>query len=156
MVAPHRRFVVATTDGMVSIKLYLQRSQAQKVLTQLKEHPDAWTRVDTILEYSRSQQTKFFALLILEDVIKFKWRALPREQCEGIKNYVVNLAIKLSSDEATLHRERVFLTKLNYALVQVLFIAHPGTSYLGFMLTTCPRRSSSKSGQHTGQALCLT
>lgn len=30
-----------------------QQRVAQDVLTTLKEHPDAWTRVDTILEYSQ-------------------------------------------------------------------------------------------------------
>lgn len=43
---------------------------AQEVLTTLKEHPDAWTRVDTILEFSNNQQTKYYALQILEQVIK--------------------------------------------------------------------------------------
>ena len=56
---------------------------AQEVLTTLKEHPDAWTRVDTILEYSSNQQTKYYALQILENVIKTRWKVLPRPQCEG-------------------------------------------------------------------------
>jgi len=57
---------------------------AQEVLTNLKEHPDAWTRVDTILEYSSNQQTKYYALQILENVIKTRWKVLPRPQCEGL------------------------------------------------------------------------
>jgi len=56
---------------------------AQEILTTLKEHPDAWMRVDTILEYSQSQQTKYYALQILENVIKTRWKVLPRIQCEG-------------------------------------------------------------------------
>lgn len=56
---------------------------AQNVLTTLKEHPDAWTRVDSILEFSQNQQTKFYALQILEEVIKTRWKILPRNQCEG-------------------------------------------------------------------------
>tara|TARA_R110002050_G_scaffold165981_2_gene296467 strand:- start:1242 stop:1511 length:270 start_codon:yes stop_codon:yes gene_type:complete len=32
----------------------LQLMEAQKVLTEFKEHPQAWTRVDTILEKVRS------------------------------------------------------------------------------------------------------
>lgn len=56
---------------------------------------------------------------ILEEVIKFRWGALPDEQREGIRNYVSNLIIKLSSDEAAFRRERVFLNKLNIILVQV-------------------------------------
>ena len=62
---------------------WLQQRMAQEVLTTLKEHPDAWTRVDTILEYSSNQQTKYYALQILENVIKTRWKVLPRPQCEG-------------------------------------------------------------------------
>lgn len=61
---------------------------AQEVLTTLKEHPDSWTRVDTILEYSVNQQTKYYALQILENVIKTRWKVLPRAQCEGKYIYI--------------------------------------------------------------------
>lgn len=37
-----------------------QQRMADQILTQLKQHPDAWTRVDTILEYSNNQQTKVY------------------------------------------------------------------------------------------------
>lgn len=84
-----------------------QQRMADQILTQLKQHPDAWTRVDTILEFSNNQQTKvgfniwifhkiynffesfswflfqYFALQILESVIKTRWKVLPSEQCEG-------------------------------------------------------------------------
>ena len=88
-------------------------------MAQLQEHPQAWSRVDQILEQSNSQSTKFFALAILEKVIQYKWKVLPRQQCDGIRSYIVNLIIKLSSDEATLQKERLFLKKLNITLVQV-------------------------------------
>ncbi|XP_067010066.2 exportin-1 [Anabrus simplex] len=97
-----------------------QQRVAQEVLTTLKEHPDAWTRVDTILEFSNNQQTKYYALQILEQVIKTRWKVLPRNQCEGIKKYIVGLIIKTSSSPATMEREKVYLNKLNMILVQVL------------------------------------
>lgn len=93
---------------------------AQDVLTTLKEHPDAWTRVDSILEFSQNQQTKYYALQILEEVIKTRWKILPRNQCEGIKKYVVGLIIKTSSDVATMEANKVYLNKLNMILVQIL------------------------------------
>jgi exportin-1 len=68
---------------VVLYDIFLQQKMAQQVLTTLKEHPDAWTRVDTILEYSSNQQTKYYALQILENVIKTRWKVLPRAQCEG-------------------------------------------------------------------------
>lgn len=36
----------------------MQQRVAQEVLTNLKDHPDAWTRVDTILEFSQNMKTK--------------------------------------------------------------------------------------------------
>lgn len=93
---------------------------AQEILTTLKEHPDAWTRVDTILEFSENQQTKYYALQILEEVIKTRWKVLPRNQCEGIKKYVVGLIIKTSSDPKVMETNKVYLNKLNIILVQIL------------------------------------
>jgi len=97
-----------------------QQRMAQEVLTTLKEHPDAWMRVDTILEYSQNQQTKYYALQILENVIKTRWKVLPRPQCEGIKKYIVGLIIKTSSDSDSGEKEKVYLMKLNIILVQIL------------------------------------
>uniref|UniRef100_A0A4W4GHH3 Exportin-1 n=2 Tax=Electrophorus electricus TaxID=8005 RepID=A0A4W4GHH3_ELEEL len=68
-------------DNVVNSMYYDVGSQqrlAQEVLTNLKDHPDAWTRVDTILGY--------YALQILETVIKTRWKILPRNQCEGKSN----------------------------------------------------------------------
>ncbi|KAL5009061.1 hypothetical protein ScPMuIL_014642 [Solemya velum] len=97
-----------------------QQRTAQEVLTSLKEHPDAWTRVDTILEFSNNQQTKYYALQILENVIKTRWKVLPRPQCEGIKKYIVGLIIKTSSEATMLEKEKVYVGKLNMILVQIL------------------------------------
>jgi uncharacterized membrane protein YdjX (TVP38/TMEM64 family) len=43
----------------------LQRTAAEQVLKTFQENPDAWTRVDTILEKGKTQQTKFFALQVI-------------------------------------------------------------------------------------------
>ena len=76
-------------------------------------------QVDTILEFSNNQQTKYYALQILESVIKTRWKILPRNQCEGIKKYIVGLIIKTSSDPEVLEKEKTYLNKLNMILVQV-------------------------------------
>ena len=76
--------------------------------------------MDTILEFSNNQQTKYYALQILESVIKTRWKVLPRNQCEGIKKYIVGLIIKTSSDPALLEKEKTYLNKLNMILVQVI------------------------------------
>lgn len=101
-----------------------QRAAAETVLRQLQQHPEAWTRVDAILEKSSSQQSKYFALQvhctyqlmihgyspttqILEDVIKHRWGALPDDQREGIKNYISNLIIKLATASEAFRSEKV-------------------------------------------------
>ena len=43
---------------------------------------------------------------------------MPQEQREGIKNYVVGKVISMSSDEAAMTSEKVFISKLNLTLVQ--------------------------------------
>ncbi|KAG0001917.1 Karyopherin transporter [Entomortierella chlamydospora] len=93
---------------------------AQQILTQFQENPDSWRRVDTILDNSKDPQTKYIALQILEKLVQTRWKLLPPEQCQGIRNYTVGLIVKSSSDEATLNRERMLLNKLNLVLVQIL------------------------------------
>ncbi|CAG9759763.1 unnamed protein product [Ceutorhynchus assimilis] len=93
---------------------------AQQILTKLKEHPEAWTRVDSMLEFSNNPHTKYFALQILEEVIKTRWKCLERQHREGIKKYIVQLIIKTSGDQESLERSRTYLSKLNVILVQVL------------------------------------
>lgn len=56
---------------------------------------------------------------ILESLIKFRWKILPREQCQAIKTYIVGLVIKLSQTDELLQREKLVLAKLNDVLVQV-------------------------------------
>jgi len=97
-----------------------QRTRSEQVLKALQNHPDAWTRVDSILETTQNNQTKFYALSILESVITTRWGALPEEQREGIKTYVSNLIIKISTDEGSFRSQRTFLGKLNLVLVDVL------------------------------------
>lgn len=45
---------------------------------------------------------------------------MPQDQREGIKSYVVGKIIAMSNDEAVLSREKVFLSKLNLTLVEIL------------------------------------
>ncbi|KAJ3415020.1 Karyopherin transporter [Chytridiales sp. JEL 0842] len=97
-----------------------EQAMAERVLTQFQEHPEAWKRVDGILEHSQLMETKFIALTILDNLIKTMWKALPAQQRQGIKDYIVAVVIKTSSDEVSLEKNRVYLRKLNLVLVQIL------------------------------------
>ncbi|KAJ3194094.1 Karyopherin transporter [Irineochytrium annulatum] len=98
------------------------QSMALNIINQFRDHPEAWKRVDGILERSQMVATKFLALTILENLIKTMWKALPNQQREGIKNFVVAVIIKTSSDETALvsRETKPYLQKLNVVLVQIL------------------------------------
>ncbi|GAA5905628.1 exportin CRM1 [Sporobolomyces salmoneus] len=97
-----------------------QQQQAQTVLTQFQDHPDAWQRVPEILERSSNTQTKYVALQIMDKLIKTRWKVLPDEQRTGIRNFVVGVIVKSSEDDTTMKREKSYLNKLNLILVQIL------------------------------------
>eukprot|EP00931_Biecheleriopsis_adriatica_P036987 TRINITY_DN21233_c2_g1_i1.p1 TRINITY_DN21233_c2_g1~~TRINITY_DN21233_c2_g1_i1.p1 ORF type:complete len:1101 (-),score=267.98 TRINITY_DN21233_c2_g1_i1:68-3370(-) len=123
-----------------------QRKLAHEVLTQVKTHPDSWSAVDTILATSQSPDTKFFALNVLENVISTRWLVLPDTQKSGIKNYVVQLVIKISADEHFATTQKHFLTKLNETLVHIVKQEWPH-AWENFIPDIC---GSSK----TNQSLC--
>ncbi|ORX53573.1 nuclear export factor CRM1 [Hesseltinella vesiculosa] len=93
---------------------------AQRVLTQFQENEEAWTKVDGILERSQMPQTKFIALQILEKFIQTRWNTLVPDSRNAIRNFIVNVIIKVTSDEATMSKERGYINKLNMVLVQIL------------------------------------
>jgi len=57
---------------------------------------------------------------ILEELVKYRWRTLTKEQREGIRSYIVQKIITLSSDEAILAAEAVLINKMNLVLVGIL------------------------------------
>lgn len=72
------------------------------------------------MENSKNLQTKFFALQILESLVKYRWGALPEDQQEGLKNYVSNLIVSIASNAEEFHRQRLLMSKLNVVLVGIL------------------------------------
>jgi len=116
-------FDVAALDQVISVAydpVDPSRAAANKALMQLQETPDLWTKADAIIEQAKNPQARFFGLQVLDDAIKARWKILPQEQRDGIKNYVVGKIITMSQDEQTLHQEKVFISKLNLTLVEIL------------------------------------
>lgn len=96
-----------------------QKTAAQ-VLPQFQEHPDAWQRVPAILQQSGNTQTKYLALQILDRLIATRWKVLPQDQQQGIRNFIVETIIQHSSDETLLRTEKTYLSKLDMTLIQIL------------------------------------
>ncbi|KAK0723175.1 CRM1 C terminal-domain-containing protein [Lasiosphaeria miniovina] len=97
-----------------------QQKAAQAALNQFKEDPDAWLMVDGILSNATYEQTKFLGLQVLDNVIMTRWKVLPREQCQGIRNFVVQYILQCSNSDEDLKKHRTLLNKLNLVLVSVL------------------------------------
>ncbi|XP_019199747.1 PREDICTED: protein EXPORTIN 1A isoform X3 [Ipomoea nil] len=110
----------ATVNAFYGTGSKEERAAADHILRDLQNNPDMWLQVVHVLSSTQNLNTKFFALQVLEGVIKYRWNALPVEQRDGMKNYISELIVKLSSDEAFLRRERLYLNKLNVILVQIL------------------------------------
>lgn len=96
------------------------QKMAQQVLAQFQEHPEAWQRVPAVLQQSSNAQTKYIALQILDKLITTRWKVLPLDQQQGIRNFIVEMIIGASSDETTMRKEKTYLNKLNTTLIQVL------------------------------------
>lgn len=114
---------VPTLDAVVAVYASPsdpQRQHAEAVLLQFRQHPEAWTRVDTILSESALAQTRYLALQILEDLIKFRWKSLAAPTREGVRTYLVQKIIGLSSKEEVLHAQRALIDKMNLLLVGIL------------------------------------
>ncbi|PTB75856.1 hypothetical protein M440DRAFT_1335077 [Trichoderma longibrachiatum ATCC 18648] len=97
-----------------------QQKAAQAALNQFKEDPDAWLMVDKILSDAQYPQTKYLGLQVLDNVIMTRWKVLPREQCQGIRNFIVQFIIQCSNSEETLRAQKTLLNKLNLVLVSIL------------------------------------
>ena len=97
------------------------KQRAQEMMTQFQSDSRAWSRVPRILERSRSTNTKFLALKILEDVIQHKWKAIASdEERQGIKGFLIENIVTLSRDPAQMVAQKLYLDKLNKVLVQVI------------------------------------
>ncbi|KAF4380288.1 hypothetical protein F8388_024581 [Cannabis sativa] len=109
-----------------------ERTAADQILRELQNNPDMWLQVVHILQNAKNLNTKFFALQVLEGVIKYRWNALPVEQRDGMKNYISDVIVQLSSNETSFRLERLYVNKLNIILVQASFVFIGDFSGLSF------------------------
>lgn len=93
---------------------------ANNILNELKNNQDFWLATDAILENSQNNNTKVLSLIILEDAIRTRWNVIPTEQKDAIRNYVMNMVIKLGSVELHDKVLETLLTKSNTILVQIV------------------------------------
>ena len=120
------------------------RRIADSVLRGIKDKDDGWLLAESILATSANVNLRFFAVSLLEDAIKLRWRLFSAEQKSGIKGYLVTIIVKMAAEEQAAQKH--LLAKLNDALVQVVKNEWP-TGWPDFISEIC---ASGKSNQ----ALC--
>lgn len=96
------------------------RPQANDFLMKLKENQDLWRKSHEILEKAQQDGSKFFALQLLSDAINSRWKIIPADQREGIRNYIIGKIIDLSRTDESLRQHRALLNRLDLVLVDIL------------------------------------
>jgi exportin-1 len=94
--------------------------QIQNILVSFQQHDQAWTRVHDILQHSQNPSSKIIALNILADTVSKRWKILPAQQTTGIRTFVIQTAVKLSSTRESLQQHKATLGRLNRVLVEIL------------------------------------
>lgn len=97
-----------------------QRTLAQRILVVFQENDTAWSKVDSIIRSTQYDNTKYYALQILEQAIKKQWKILPREQCDGIKNFIIEIILEITKDIDMMKKQKLYISKLNIVLVKII------------------------------------
>ena len=58
---------------------------SQKVLAEFQEHPQSWTRAQSLIEHCNTEMGKLTAAGMLEKAIKTRWKVLPKEYVSYLK-----------------------------------------------------------------------
>jgi exportin-1 len=123
----NQNFNVALFDQVVECfynPTHPSHGAAHNLIKQLQEHELAWKRVDSILEKSASDQTKFIGLRILQLTIETRWKSLDVNIRKGIRNYMITkiltLVTALDGPDKGNRGSQSLLRKLNECLVAVL------------------------------------
>uniref|UniRef100_A0A6N2N6B7 Exportin-1 C-terminal domain-containing protein n=1 Tax=Salix viminalis TaxID=40686 RepID=A0A6N2N6B7_SALVM len=81
-------------------------------------------------------QSKEFSAQVLEGVIKYRWNALPVEQRDGMKNYISEVIVQLSSNETSFRMERLTEFQLIHELCLYVLSASQRTELIRATLST--------------------
>ncbi|OCT48120.1 Exportin-1 [Cladophialophora carrionii] len=142
---------VTVTELDATVKAFQEghgeiQKQAQQKLNEFKSNPDAWLMVDRILQEATYVPTKYLGLQVLDDVVNTRWKVLPRDQCLGIRNFVVNQILQASETDESLKANKLFLNKLDLTLVTILKQEWPHNwpSFINEIISAC----------HTGLSVC--
>ncbi len=93
-----------------------KKNEAEKILSEFLDNPNSWTKVDSIIRQSKSSQSKFIGLKVLEDNIKVRWNLLDDNTKEAIRNYVISYIMANSTTSST----DIVLKRFNSILIDIV------------------------------------
>eukprot|EP01053_Blabericola_migrator_P000919 Blabericola_migrator_1__918@NODE_1226_length_5052_cov_80_009629_g831_i0_p1_GENE_NODE_1226_length_5052_cov_80_009629_g831_i0NODE_1226_length_5052_cov_80_009629_g831_i0_p1_ORF_typecomplete_len1077_score272_82CRM1_C/PF08767_11/9_8e02CRM1_C/PF08767_11/3_7e03CRM1_C/PF08767_11/2_6e03CRM1_C/PF08767_11/1_5e54Xpo1/PF08389_12/1_3e04Xpo1/PF08389_12/7e31Xpo1/PF08389_12/1_2e03Xpo1/PF08389_12/1_3e04Xpo1/PF08389_12/1_2e03CRM1_repeat_2/PF18784_1/6_9e23CRM1_repeat_3/PF18787_1/5_8e21CRM1_repeat/PF18777_1/1e08IBN_ len=109
------------------------RRDVNEVLTQLQNVPESWRIVQPVLTWSKNDNTQFYAMSILQNAVKTRWKILPLEARQSIPQYLITLtntaAMNANSNPA-------LRTKVNEVIVNVAGKIWP-QEWPGFVRDLC-------------------
>ena len=118
---------------------------ADEVLRTLKDQPMAWQRIsDSVIRLSQDMQTRHFAVSLIDDAIKTRWKLLSADQKLSLRGYIIQLVLNLAADENQSTLQKPLLTKLNSSLVQIVKNDWP-EGWPDFIAEICAASKSSQS-----------
>ena len=132
-----------STSNLLIIKFLLQRQSANQLLDQFQKLDESFKYCEFILNNTKSNNTRVFALNILESFIKEKWNLLDENSKLGLRNFLVTLLIKYVIDDNFFNnpQNHFVINKLNIVIV-IIAKNEWTTSWPNFISELC---NSSKS-----------
>jgi len=90
------------------------------ILNDFKNHPESWKLVIDIFKESQVMQSKIVVLSSLILCIQQRWRVLPTNHKSGMRNFLEETIVSLSSKDVLNSEEEILLNKLNTTLIEIL------------------------------------
>ena len=115
-------------------------TEAQAILTQFKELPDAFLHVAPLLEPSIDHYTRYFALQVLESAVLTRWNVFDEAQKAEIRNFVIRLIVQECSTLNRMRASKALLTKMNTTLVSIAKREWPQRwpTFVSDVVSSCP------------------
>lgn len=99
---------------------------AQQSLSEFQGHPQAFTRAHEILTNTSDEDTRFFALSIINREILATWNKFTPDEQNGIKSFLVNQLVAACGNGINAYRSnRLSVSKYNQALVSIAKREYP-------------------------------
>ncbi|KAL8281218.1 hypothetical protein RQP46_006252 [Phenoliferia psychrophenolica] len=103
----------------------VRRQEAERILLEFQGLDDTWLKIPAILSETTNDQTRFFALQVLEKLVRNRWASIGPDQRKSVRDFVAGTIGSCSANRQVLAANRSYLRKLNGLLIQILQVDWP-------------------------------